>query len=218
VLLSPDGSKVYSSTSGDVTIGFWLNPTNDQIHFGIANSFSGFQDLAISGDGGTLDVAGQFADSSLNAQADTCYIDWETWFPSGTLGQKLNQDGSILFQPLTDGVDMIARNTGRLLYRIQIPVTIPDIYDALVVANGQNNVAIISANAVSFVDLSSLPIASEFAQPFEDRVGFTAGSFADSQNVLRPSRYRSNRRNHWMAKPKLKRPLSHATRSQKSRP
>ena len=218
VVLSPDGSKVYSSTSGDVTIGFWLNPSNDQIHFGVANSFGGFQDLAVSGDGATLDVAGQFTDASLNAQADACYIDWETWFPSGTLGQKLNQDGSILFQPLTDGIDMIARNTGRLLYRIQIPVTIPDIYDVLVIANGQNTVAIISANAVSFADLSSLPIASEFAQPFEDRVGLTAGSFADRQSALPPSRYHSNRLNHSMAKPKLKRPLSHATYSQESKP
>jgi hypothetical protein len=51
----------------------------------------------------------------LNAELDVVYIDWETWLPFGLLGQKLSQDGSVLFQPPTDGIDMLARNTGRLL-------------------------------------------------------------------------------------------------------
>jgi hypothetical protein len=37
----------------------------------------------------------------------------QTWFPSATSGQKLNRDGSIMFQPLMDGLDLVARNTGR---------------------------------------------------------------------------------------------------------
>src|SRR3984957_1662043 len=162
VLLSPDGSKVYSSISGGVTIGFWLDTSTDQLHFAAANSFGGSQDLAVSGDGSTVDVGGEFNDSLLNAELDVVYVDWETWFPFSVLGQELNRDGSILFQPLADGIDMLDRNTGRLLYRIQIPVTPADSYGALVVAEGQNTVAVISANAVSFVDLSSLPLAAQF--------------------------------------------------------
>jgi len=52
VLLSPDGSKVYSSISGDVTIGFWLDTSNDNIHYTNANSLGGSEDIAVSGDGG----------------------------------------------------------------------------------------------------------------------------------------------------------------------
>jgi hypothetical protein len=98
-----------------VTIGFWLGTSNDQLHFAAANSFGGSQNLAVSGGGTTVDVGGQFNDSLLNVELDVVYIDWETWLPFGLLGQKLSQDGSVLFQPPTDGIDMLARNTGRLL-------------------------------------------------------------------------------------------------------
>jgi hypothetical protein len=166
VLLSPDGHTVYSSTFGQVTIGFWLDPSNDQIHFTPANYFGGFADLAVSRDGSTVDAGGQLNDSSLNPQVQVTYVDWETWLPFGVLGQKLNQDGSILFQPLADGIDMLGRNTGRLLYRIQIPVAPADVYDTLVVAEGPDTLAVITADGVSFVDLSSLPIDANYTQPF----------------------------------------------------
>jgi hypothetical protein len=205
VLLSPDGSKVYSSISGGVTIGFWLDTSNDQIHFAAANSFGGFQDLAISGDGTTVDVGGQLTDLLLNAQLDVVYVDWETWFPFSVLGQKLNQDGSILFQPLTDGIDVLARNTGRVLYRIQIPVTLANNYDALVVAEGQNNVAVISSDGVSFVDLSSLPIAAQYRRKFADATHSKSGTLAkrhivptSKRGLLDHSVYRTER-------PKLRR-------------
>jgi hypothetical protein len=189
VLLSPDGSKVYSSVSGDVTIGFWLNTSNNQLHFGAANSFGGSQDLAVSGDGTTVDVGGQFADSLLNAQLDVAYVDWETWLPVGVLGQKLSQDGSILFQPLTDGIDMLDGDTGRLLYRIQIPTIPANNYDALVVAEGQSTLAVISANGVSFVDLSSLPIATQYRRRFADATHSKPGGLA-KRHFIPPSKLR----------------------------
>jgi IPT/TIG domain len=170
VLLSPDGSRVYSSVSGDVTVGFWLETANDQIHFAGTDFFGSSQDLAVSGDGSTIDVDGLFTDSSLGPQTQVVYIDWETWFPFSVLGQKLNQEGSVLFKPLTDGIDLLARNTGRLLYRIQISDGPAEIYDALVVAKEQNTLAVISATTVSFVDLSTLPIPANVAQPFANRI------------------------------------------------
>jgi len=204
VLLSPDGSKVYSSISGGVTIGFWLDTSNDQLHFAVANSFGGSQDLAVSGDGTTLDVGGQFTDSLLNAQLDVVYVDWETWFPIGVLGQKLNQDGTILFQPLTDGIDLLARNTGRLLYRIQIPGTPANNYDALVVAKGQNTVAVISANGVSFVDLSSLPIAMQYRRRFVEATHSKPGGFAKRHFVPPSVRTLSEHSIYWNERLKLR--------------
>jgi hypothetical protein len=210
VLLSPDGHRVYSSISGGVTIGFWLDTSNDRINFAAADSFGGFQDLAVSGDGSTVDVGGQLTDSSLNAQLDVVYIDWETWLPVGVLGQKLNQDGSILFQPLTDGIDMLARNTGRLLYRIQIPVTPADNYDALVVAKGQDTVAVISANGVSFVDLSSLPITAQYGRPFADASHTKPGSFAKMHFGLPSKSSLSDHPIPWNERPKLKHRPEHS--------
>jgi hypothetical protein len=198
VLLSPDGSKVYSSLSGQVDIGFWVDTSNNSISYSSADYlYGGFPDLAVSGDGTTVNIAGELTDSSLNPQVKAAYIDWETWFPFAATGQKLSQDGSILFQPLTDGIDMIARNTGRLLYRIQIPVTLANVYDAVVVAGGQNTLAVISPTAVSFVDLSSLPIAKQFARPFQGAAHPKTGSLAERQTLQPTRRAISNRSLHW---------------------
>jgi len=100
------------------------------------------------------------------------------------IGQKLNQDGSILFQPLTDGIDLIARNTGRLLYRIQTSATPANVYDPLLVAEGQNTLAVITATGVSFVDLSSLPIAVQYTQTFANATRSKVSRLSDSQAVL----------------------------------
>lgn len=70
-------------------------------------------------------------------QTGEAYIDWETWLPFSTYGHKLRQDGSILFQPLTDGIDLVAQNTGHLLYRVQIPVATADVYDSLVMTESR---------------------------------------------------------------------------------
>ena len=166
VLESQVGGRVYANIGG---VGFWVETSNDQIY----RSFSfigglngGIPEFSISVDGSTLDLDGSLADSSLNSENDPAYIDWETWFPTAVGGQKLNADGSILFQPLTDGIDMIARNTGRLLYRIQIPVTPANVYDPLFMTADTNVLGVITATGVSFVDLGSLPIASQYTQPF----------------------------------------------------
>jgi hypothetical protein len=204
VLLSPDGTKVYTSVVGDVTIGYWLDTSNDQTQSSTNSFASGFPDLALSGDGATVDVGGELTDSLLNAQLDVVYIDWETWFPLGVLGQKLNQDGSILFQPLSDGIDMLAGNTGRLLYRIQISVTPSNNYDALVVAEGQNIVAVIYSNGVSFVDLSSLPIGTEYKRRFADATHSKPGRFAKWHFVPSSERSLSDHSIYGNERPKLR--------------
>jgi hypothetical protein len=166
VLLSPDGSKIYSCLLGGVAVGLLLDTSNDNITFHTAYLSEDFPDLAISADGSTVDTAGQLNDSALDPETVLVFIDWETWFPLAANGQKLNADGSLVFSPLTDGIDILARDTGRLLYRIQTPVTPADVYDVLVDANGQNTLAVISANAVSFVDLSSLPMPNQYGKAF----------------------------------------------------
>jgi streptogramin lyase len=167
VLLSPDGSRIYSSIAG---ISFWLNTSNNQINYSPTTSgpSGGIHEVAVSGDGSTVWIDDYLTDSSLEAETVPEYVDWETWFASTTVGQKLSQDGTILFQPLADGIDTISRNSGRLLYRIQIPVTTANVYDPLVVASGTNTVAVVTATGVSFVDLSTLSVPANISQPFPE--------------------------------------------------
>ena len=76
-------------------------------------------------------------------------------------------------------------------------------YDALVVAKGQNTVAVITANGVAFVDLSSLSITTQYRRRFaiathSKPVTFAKRNFVPS-NELTLS-------NHWIylnGRPKL---------------
>lgn len=202
VLLSPDGARVYSEIEG---VTFWVDTTNDQIHFspGTANGSGGFPDLAVSGDGSSVDIDGFLTDAFLNPETTPAYIDWETWFPTATTGQKLNVDGSVMFQPLTDGLDLIARDTGRLLYRVQIPVSVADVFDSFVVGE-QDLIGMITSSGVSFVDVSSLPIPSSDSQPFPSVIradGATARSKPDNL----PAPPTPGKRSLLIRRPQLKR-------------
>jgi len=138
--------------------------------FDTANSVGrndgGLRDLAVSADGSTVDIDGYLTDSSLNPENLPAYVEWETWLPEGVYGQKLNHDGSLPFQPLTDGVDILSRNTGRLLFRVQVPGGLNDVYDALFTTGDANTIGVITPTGVSFLDLSSLPlpVATPFPQ------------------------------------------------------
>jgi len=202
VLLSPGGTRVYAENEG---VTFWVDTSNDEIHFspGTANNVGGSPDLALSGDGSTVAIDGFLADASLNPETTPAYIDWETWFPTGTTGQKLNADGSVMFQPLTDGLDLVARNTGRLLYRVQIPVAVADVYDSFVVGEA-DLIGMITSSGVSFVDVSSLSIPSSASQPFPSLIrsdGATGRSRLDNVPAPPPTR---DKRSLLVRRPQLK--------------
>jgi IPT/TIG domain len=190
VLLSSDGTRVYSEVEG---AAFWLDTATDTIHYSTstASNNGGYPDLAISTDGFTLSTNTDLTDSSLNAISAPAYIEWETWLPSPTLGQKLYSDGSILLQPLTDGIDLISRNTGRLLYRVQLPLTVAQVYDPVVSTTSVGVYGIITAAGVSFVDLSALPISPSVRTPFPEGIS------------QRTDRYQPNRASSSYPRPHL---------------
>jgi hypothetical protein len=121
--------------------------------------------------------------------SDVAYIDWETWFPTGALGQKLNQDGSVLFQPLEDGIDLIG-GSGRLEFRVQIPVTNAGVYDSLVIADSPNSLMVITANGVTFLDLSSLPHSLASSGASIERIGNHSSHAAAGTSLVNPQRQR----------------------------
>jgi len=171
VLLSPDQTKVYVNVEGAT---YWFNTATNAAHGAgaVASNDGGEVDGAVSGDGSTLFFDGYFTDSLPNPENVPAYIDWETWLPSATYGQKLNQNGSILYQPLTNGIDLVERNTGRLLYRVQVPGTIAGVYDSLFLGPA-GTLGYITSSGITFVDLStlSMPAAASAAFPSVRPVG-----------------------------------------------
>ncbi len=186
VLLSPDGSRMYTSFEG---ITLWMSTADSQPHYQMEYPLlsGAFPDLSLSADGSTLALQSYFTDNSFAAESSVAYLDWEVWFAELVSGQKLNHDGSILFQPTTDAIDMYSRNTGRVLYRILIPGAPASVYDPLVVAGTTNTVAVITATGVLFVDLSGLPISAALAQPFSKATHSIRSNPANARNAAPPT-------------------------------
>src|ERR1043166_946924 len=77
-------------------------------------------------------------------------------------GAKLSPDGSLLFQPLVDGIDVFDAKLGSLRTRIALPIALSENYDAMV-GDGKDNVLVTIAGAngdggVAVIDLTSLPL------------------------------------------------------------
>jgi hypothetical protein len=153
ILLSPDGTYVYC-------IGpLVLNTTTDSIFVGtqIQNIGDGNADMALSGDGTTLLTEDLLTDANLNIEGDITYVDRDVWLPLAVYGQKLNANGSIVFQPLTDGIDVHDAATGLLTYRVELPIQIANAYDALVIDSTDGLLFVITTSGISEISLSSLP-------------------------------------------------------------
>jgi hypothetical protein len=74
-------------------------------------------------------------------------------------GAKLSPDGSLLFQPSTNGIDVLDGRLGNLLQRVSLAVSLSSNYDALV-SDGKDNIPIAitgaSGDGVALVDLTSI--------------------------------------------------------------
>ena len=202
VILSPDGSRVYGEIGGGI---LWMDTATDQLTLisGTGPVPTGSEDFAVSADGSTVVFEGSLMDAELHPEAAEAYIDWETWLPTGFPGQKLSADGSILIQPLTDGLDLIARDTGHLLYRIQVPANPASVYDSYVIGE-QNFVGIIGSAGVSFVDLSTLPIDPQVSQLFPSVIRPRETNTRNNASSIHPMPTRGGR-SLLLNRPQLKR-------------
>jgi DNA-binding beta-propeller fold protein YncE len=158
VLLSPDGSHVYVNENGHAWI---LDTSNDSLTQGLQVTIDeGSVEMAISGDGTALATANFLTDANLNALTQVGYVDRDVWLPVAVYGQKLNSNASVLFQPLTNGIDVIDGTTGLLKYRVALPVQVANVYDALAVDNTDSLLFAITPTGIAQVNLSSLPLPS----------------------------------------------------------
>jgi len=96
-------------------------------------------------------------------------------------GAKLSPDGRLLFQPSTNGIDVLDGRLGNLLTRISLPVALSTGFDALV-ADGNDNVVIAitgtDGTGIAVVDLTS--IAEPPSPPYDSGMQLRPRPFARS--------------------------------------
>ncbi|MGA7892388.1 MAG: hypothetical protein WCA49_04125, partial [Candidatus Sulfotelmatobacter sp.] len=134
VLLSPDGAQVFANDGSGIWI---LNTSDDSLVEALQATLAetGNEDAAVSADGSVVLTSSLLTDSELNVSSDLAYVDRDVWLPVAVYGQKLNSDGSLAFQPLTNGIDVLDGVTGLLQYRVGLSIQAANVYDALAIDN-----------------------------------------------------------------------------------
>lgn len=118
----------------------------------------GDYELSLSAKQAQFDASGYLYDYNLEGESYYALNDREVMNIAYVYGAKLSADGSLLFQPSTNGIDVLDGRLGNLLNRIALPVSLSSSYDALV-ADGKDNVLIaITGNGggIAIVDLTSI--------------------------------------------------------------
>lgn len=116
--------------------------------------------MAFSSDGTVLLASDLLMDEGLAVFGDLTYVDRDVWLALAVYGQKLNTNGSLVFQPLTNGIDVLDGTTGLLQCRVTLPLTLPNVYDALAIDDTDNLLFAITATGIAQVNPASLPVAS----------------------------------------------------------
>jgi WD40 repeat protein len=184
--ISQDNSRVFFNNDGYV---FNMDTTTNVLFSASAGPGCcyGNYDLALSKNQIQFTATDYLYDSNLNAESFYSLNDREIESVSYVYGVKLSPDGSLVFQPDTNGIDVLDGRIGNLRNRIALPFALSPNYDALV-SDGMDNVllAITGANGdgVAVVDLTSIaeppplpyPAAASSPRRAEDRVAAIGGA------------------------------------------
>ncbi len=156
--ISSDDSHVFFNNDGyvfdiDTATDAVSPPTVDQ------GCCYGNYDLALSNNQTQVEASSYLYDTSLNAESSLVMNDREALAISYVYGTKFSPDGTLLFQPSTNGIDVFDGRLGTLLNRIALPFALSTNYDALV-EDGQDNKLIVitgvNGDGIAVVDLSSI--------------------------------------------------------------
>lgn len=175
--ISSDNSKVFSDSRGYV---FSVDTATDKIQAASNYEavYSGGYDVALSSGQTTVEASGFLYDSNLNAESSLAVNDRESFANISYVdGAKLNPDGSLLYQPSSEGIDVFDGRLGILLRRIALPFSLSQNYDALV-GDGKDDVLVAitgtTGDGIAIIDLSSLqepsPLPYEVASPAQRAV------------------------------------------------
>jgi len=130
-----------------------------------------YGDMAVTPDGAHTTSADAILDDNFYFVGEIAYVDAATLDVLANYGMKWYPTGSLILQPLSHQVDVIDGNTGLLRDRISLPVTVPNVWDALVVDTTDNALFLITSEGIAELLLSSLPIGIGAVSPSEGPAG-----------------------------------------------
>lgn len=170
VAINSDNSRVFFNDVGSV---YSIDTATDTVHLSAAGPGGGYgdYDLTLSSDNSRLEAASYLFDPEVNGESYLVLNDREEGYLAYVYGTKLSPDGSLLFQPSTNGIDVFDGRLGTLRTRISLPIPLSQNYDALV-SDGKDNVLIAitgqNGTGIAIVDLSSLSEPSPLSYPGAD--------------------------------------------------
>jgi hypothetical protein len=145
-----------------------------QLYDAAADTFGGIKGLgtggdldgAISSDGNFVAIGDALADGQLDGLGYLGYIDLFTLDANLQYGEKWHPTGSLLYVPIDHGFDILDGNTEKLRERVSLPAVIASgappgpmgSVDTLLVDSTGQNVVMISATGVVFVQLDEVPL------------------------------------------------------------
>jgi hypothetical protein len=156
--ISSDNTRVFFNNDGYV---FSLDTATNRIFSSKTGPGCcyGDYDLALSKNQTRFEATSDLFDSDLNGESFLALNDREVQAISYVYGTKLSPDGSLLFQPSTNGIDVFDGRIGTLRNRIAFPFSLSTNYDALV-EDGKDNVLLAitgtHGDGVAIVDLTSI--------------------------------------------------------------
>lgn len=157
-VISSDNSEVFFNDDGEV---FTIATATDTLVEALDGDTCcyGNYELALSSNQTQFTATSYIYDTDLNGESYYALNDREILNIGYVYGAKLSADGRLLFQPSTNGIDVLDGNLGNLRNRISLPVPLSPNYDALV-DDGTDTVLVAitgTGNGIGVVDLTSVP-------------------------------------------------------------
>jgi hypothetical protein len=156
--ISSDNVRVFFNNDGSP---FTVDTASDAVFYALSapGCCYGDYDLSLSSNQTQLEATSYLYDADLNAESYLVLNDRDSLNIAYVYGVKMNSDGSLMFQPSTNGIDVFDGRLGTLRARISLPVALSENYDALV-SDGADNILVaitdVSGDGVAVLDLSSL--------------------------------------------------------------
>jgi len=158
--ITNDGTRIYLNDAGaigyvDTAAGKFVLPAQNGSYIGQDD-----YELVLGANQTRLFAAGSLTDSNLNTIGIQALNIAESLDANYVYGAALSADGSLLFQPGAQAIDVFDGNTGAFRGRISLPVTLSPNYRALVSNNRDSRLVAITGdtgNGIAVIDLNSLP-------------------------------------------------------------
>ena len=155
LLLTNNNARLFANLSGYL---YSIDTSTDSTFINYTVVGADYE-LALSSNQTWMSGAEYLLDTDLNPESYLAPNLRETWNQSYVYGEKLSPDGSLLFAPTVNSIDVFDGRIGTMLHRIVLPMSLCPNYDALV-SDGRDNILVAitgqNGDGVAVIDLSSL--------------------------------------------------------------